>query len=42
MVEPGHPFERCQFDKFPGFPGCAAVNQFSLVQAVDNLGQALS
>ncbi len=37
---PGHPFQRCQLDGLPCFPG-AAMNQFGLVQTVDCLGQCV-
>lgn len=40
MIEPGHPLQRCQFNGFPRFPG-AAMNQFSLVQAVDRFSQGV-
>jgi len=37
-IEPGHPFQRCQLDGLPCFPG-AAMYQFSLVQTVDRFRQ---
>src|SRR4051794_1154566 len=40
MIEPGHPFQRCQLDGLPCFPS-AAMNQFGLVQTVDCLGQCV-
>jgi hypothetical protein len=40
MVEPGHPFQRCQLDGLPCFPG-ATMNQFGLVQTVDCLSQCV-
>ena len=41
VVEPVHPLQGGQFHRFPGFPGCPAVNQFSFVQAVDGFGQRI-
>lgn len=41
MVEPGDPFQGCQFDGFSGFPGCTAMDQFGLVQTVDGFGQCV-
>ena len=41
MVEPGHSFQRRQFDGLTRFPGSAAVDQFSLVEPVDRLGQGI-
>mgnify|MGYP000045781645 CR=1 FL=1 len=38
VVEPGHPFQGCQLDRFPGFPGRSPMNQLGLVQPVDRLG----
>ena len=41
VVEPGHPFERCQFNSFHRFPRSAAVYQFCLVEAVDGFRQCV-
>jgi hypothetical protein len=41
MIEPGHPFQRCQLNGFPRFPGGAPMNQLSLVQAVDRFSQGV-
>jgi hypothetical protein len=41
MVKPGHPFQRCQFDGLTRFPWRAAVDQFSLVEPIDGLGQGI-
>lgn len=41
MVVPGDPFQRCQFDGFPRFPGGVPMNQSRLVQAVDRFGQRI-
>ena len=41
IVEPGHPFQGGELDRFPALPGCPTVNQFRLVQAVDGLGQGI-
>jgi len=41
MVEPGDPFQRCQFEGFAGFPGRTAVDEFGLVQPIDGLGQGI-
>ncbi len=38
VIEPGHPFQRYQLDGLACFPG-AAMNQFSLVQAVDRFSE---
>jgi len=40
VIEPGHPFQRCQLDGLACFPG-AAMNQFSLVQAVDRFSEGI-
>jgi hypothetical protein len=40
VIEPGHPFQRCQLDGLACFPG-AATNQFSLVQAVDRFSEGV-
>lgn len=34
MIEPGHPFQRGQLDRFDGFPRCSAVNELGLVEAI--------
>ena len=39
MIEPSHPFKSSQFHGLLGFPRGFAVDQFSLVQAIDRLGQ---
>ena len=39
MVEPRYPFERGEFQRFLGLPGCPAMDQFGLVEPVDRLGQ---
>ena len=41
VVEPGYPFQGGQLHRFLGLPRCPAMNQFSLVQAVDRLGQGV-
>ena len=41
MVEPVHPFQGCQFHRFPGFPRCQTMDQFRLVQPVHGLGQGV-
>ena len=41
VVEPGNPFQRGQFDGFTRLPGSAAVDQLSLVEPVDGLGQGV-
>ena len=41
MVEQGHPFQRRQFHRFPVLPWPPFVDQFSLVQPVDRLGQSV-
>ena len=38
-LEPGHPFQGCQFNRLPGFQGRPPMDQFSPVQPVDRLGQ---
>jgi hypothetical protein len=38
MVEPGHPFQSSQLDRFAGLAKDTAMNQLGLVQAVDGLG----
>ena len=35
MVEPGHPFQRGQFQRLQRLPGGTPVDQLGLVQAVD-------
>jgi hypothetical protein len=35
VIEPGNPFQRCEFDCLAGFLRCPAMNQFGLVEAVD-------
>ena len=39
VIEPGYPFERCQFDSLHRFPRGSAVNQFCLVEPVDGFRQ---
>ena len=39
MVEPGDPFQRCQFHRLLGLPWPAPVDDLGLVQPVDGLGQ---
>ena len=41
VVEPGHPFERREFQRRLGLPGRPAMDQFGLVEAVDGLGQCV-
>ena len=41
MVKPEHPFERGQLQGFLGLSRCSAMNQFSLVETVDGLGQSV-
>lgn len=41
MIKPGHPFERGQFDGLTRLPGSAAVDQFSLIEPIDRLGQGI-
>lgn len=41
VVKLRHSFERGELDGLPGFPGCWAMNQLSLVQAVDGLSQGV-
>jgi hypothetical protein len=41
IVEPCHPFQRCQLHRFTALPGRAAMNQFRFVQAIDGLGQSI-
>jgi len=41
VVEPGYPFQRSQFDGFTCFPRSAAVDQLSLVESVNGLGQVV-
>ena len=40
VVEPGHPFQGCQLDRFASFPG-PSMNQLRLVQAVDRFSQRI-
>ena len=42
MVEPGHPFGRCEFDRSFARPMSPAMDQFGLVQPDDRLGQGTS
>ena len=41
MVEPGHPFERCELHGLLRFPWRATVDEFGLVEPVDGLGQGV-
>jgi hypothetical protein len=41
VVKPGHPFQRSEFDGLTRFPGSATVNQLSLVEPIDGLGQGI-
>ena len=41
LIEPGHPFQRCQFHCFTTFPRCPPVDQFGFVQAVDRFRQCV-
>src|SRR3990167_3959137 len=41
MVEPVHPFQRGHFNRFLGFPRPTAMDELSLVQPVDGLGQGV-
>ncbi len=41
MIEPGHPFQGGQFQRFPCFPGGSFVDQFSLVQTINSLCQCV-
>lgn len=41
IVEPGRPFEGCQFHNCLGFPRRRATVQLGFVQAVDRLGQCI-
>ena len=41
MVEPGYPFEGGQLQGLDGFPRGTAVDQFSLVEAIDGFGQGV-
>ena len=41
VVEPGNPFQRGQLDGFTCLPRSAAVDQLSLVEPGDGLGQGV-
>ena len=41
VVEPGHPFQCCQFHRFPCSPRCPTMDQFGLVQTIDGLRQGV-
>ena len=41
MVEPRYPFERGEFQRFPGLPGCSAMDQFRLVNSVNRFGRCV-
>jgi hypothetical protein len=41
VVKPGHPFQRGQFHGFTRLPRSAAVDQLSLVEPVNGLGQGI-
>ena len=41
VVEPAHPFERGELHGLASSPGSASVNDVSLEQAVDGLGQSV-
>ena len=41
MVEPCYPFQSRQLHRLTRLPGCPAMNQFRLVQAVNRLGQRI-
>ncbi len=41
MIEPGHPFQGCQFHGFLRLPRTARMNQFSLVQAINGFCQGI-
>ena len=39
MMEPGHPFQRGEFQGLHGLPGLSAIDQFGFVEPTDGLGQ---
>ena len=41
VVELGHPFMRRELHRLLGLPPCPAMDQFSLLEAVDRLGQGV-
>lgn len=41
VVEPGHPFERCELHGLLRLPWRSAVNQLGLIESVDGLGQGV-
>lgn len=41
MVEPAHPFEGSELQRFDSFSGRPAVNQLRLIQIVDGFGQSV-
>ncbi len=41
MIEPSHPFEGGEFQRFDRFPRCPAMDQLRLVKAVAGFGQGV-
>jgi len=41
VVEPRYPFERCELHGLLGFPECSAMNEFGLMEPIDDLGQGV-